>query len=73
LLMLAVGVIGVFLAHRTRVGNQVYAIGGEAAPAEPMGGFPPRTTNRPFFLLNRAGAPGGGVFFFFTPGGHSLG
>lgn len=30
LLMLAVVVIGIFLAHRTRFGNQVYAIGGNA-------------------------------------------
>lgn len=33
LLMLAVVVIGIFLAHRTRFGNQVYAIGGNATSA----------------------------------------
>lgn len=37
LLMLAVVVIGIFLAHRTRFGNQVYAIGGNATSANLMG------------------------------------
>jgi simple sugar transport system permease protein len=37
LLMLGVVVIGIFLAHRTRFGNEVYAIGGSATSANLMG------------------------------------
>ncbi|STV30929.1 inner membrane ABC transporter permease YjfF [Klebsiella pneumoniae] len=37
LLMLLVVVAGIFVAHRTRFGNQVYAIGGNATSANLMG------------------------------------
>lgn len=50
LLMLAVVVIGIFLAHRTRFGNQVYAIGGNATSANLMGISTRSTTIRIYML-----------------------
>ena len=51
LLMLAVVVIGIFLAHRTRFGNQVYAIGGNATSANLMGISTRSTTIRIYIQL----------------------
>ncbi len=48
--MLAVVVIGIFLAHRTRFGNQVYAIGGNATSANLMGISTRSTTIRIYML-----------------------
>ena len=50
LLMLGVVVIGIFLAHRTRFGNQVYAIGGNATSANLMGISTRSTTIRIYML-----------------------
>ncbi|MCQ0162583.1 sugar ABC transporter permease YjfF [Escherichia coli] len=50
LLMLAVVVIGIFLAHRTRFGNQVYVIGGNATSANLMGISTRSTTIRIYML-----------------------
>lgn len=55
LLMLAVVVIGIFLAHRTRFGNQVYAIGGNATSANLMGISTRSTTIRIYMLSTGLG------------------
>lgn len=72
LLMLAVVVIGIFLAHRTRFGNQVYAIGGNATSANLMGISTRSTTIRIYMLstgaLHRTGNAGGDCLLDLYPG-----
>ncbi len=50
LLMLAVVVIGILLAHRTRFGNQVYAIGGNVTSANLM--ISTRSTTIRIYMLS---------------------
>ncbi|KIZ38102.1 ABC transporter permease, partial [Raoultella ornithinolytica] len=69
LLMLLVVVAGIFMAHRTRFGNQVYAIGGSAGSANLMGILTRRTTIRIYMLSTRLATLAGGGVFFFTPAG----
>lgn len=64
LLMLAVVVIGIFLAHRTRFGNQVYAIGGNATSANLMG----ISTRSTLYALHRTGNAGGDCLLDLYPG-----
>ena len=63
LLMLAVVVIGIFLAHRTRFGNQVYAIGGK-----PDGDFYPQHHYSHLYALHRTGNAGGDCLLDLYPG-----
>lgn len=69
LLMLGVVVIGIFLAHRTRFGNQVYAIGGNATSANLMGISTRSTTIRIYMLSTGLATLAGIVFSIYTRGG----
>lgn len=60
--MLAVVVIGIFLAHRTRFGNQVYAIGGNATSANLMG-ISTRSTTIRIYMLSTGLATLAGIVF----------
>ncbi|HAL1611218.1 TPA: sugar ABC transporter permease YjfF [Escherichia coli] len=72
LLMLAVVVIGIFLAHRTRFGNQVYAIGGNATSANLMGISTRSTTIRIYMLSTGLATLAGIVFSIYTQAGYAL-
>ena len=50
LVMLAVVALGILLAHRTRFGNQVYAIGGNMHSAQLMGVSTRATTVKIYML-----------------------
>jgi galactofuranose transport system permease protein len=69
LLMLGVVVIGIFLAHRTRFGNQVYAIGGSASSANLMGISTRSTTIRIYMLSTGLATLAGIVFSIYTQAG----
>ena len=68
LLMLLVVVAGILMAHRTRFGNQVYAIGGSAGFGEPDGHFDPQYDHSNLYALHRAGDAGGDRVFCLYPG-----
>ncbi len=68
LLMLAVVVIGIFLAHRTRFGNQVYAIGGNATSANLMGISTRSNYNSHLYALYRTGDTGRNCLLDLYPG-----
>lgn len=69
LLMLLVVVAGIFVAHRTRFGNQVYAIGGNATSANLMGISTRSATIRIYMLSTGLATLAGIVFFHLYPGG----
>ncbi|NGK40061.1 sugar ABC transporter permease YjfF [Escherichia coli] len=71
-LVLAVVVIGIFLAHRTRFGNQVYAIGGNATSANLMGISTRSTTIRIYMLSTGLATLAGIVFSIYTQAGYAL-
>jgi simple sugar transport system permease protein len=71
LLMLGVVVIGIFLAHRTRFGNQVYAIGGSATSANLMGISTRSTTIRIYMLSTGLATLAGIVFSIYTQAGYA--
>ena len=73
LLMLAVVVIGIFLAHRTRFGNQVYAIGGNANVGKPDGDFHSQH-HYSHFICSPPGLAtlAGIVFSIYTQAGYAL-
>ncbi|STI83147.1 ABC transporter permease [Escherichia coli] len=68
----AVVVIGIFLAHRTRFGNQVYAIGGNATSANLMGISTRSTTIRIYMLSTGLATLAGIVFSIYTQAGYAL-
>ena len=71
--MLAVVVIGIFLAHRKfRFGNQVYAIGGNATSANLMGISTRSTTIRIYMLSTGLATLAGIVFSIYTRAGYAL-
>ncbi|MCE9872199.1 sugar ABC transporter permease YjfF [Hafnia alvei] len=72
LLMLAVVVLGIFLANRTRFGNQVYAIGGNATSANLMGISTRSTTIRIYMLSTGLATSAGIVFSIYTSAGYAL-
>ncbi|MDI7620394.1 sugar ABC transporter permease YjfF, partial [Cronobacter sakazakii] len=72
LLMLGVVVIGIFLAHRTRFGNQVYAIGGSATSANLMGISTRSVTVRIYMLSTGLATLAGIVFSIYTSAGYAL-
>ncbi len=69
--MLGVVVIGIFLAHRTRFGNQAYAIGGNATSANLMG-ISTRSTTILHLCFHRAGDAGGDCLSIYTRAGYAL-
>ena len=71
LLMLGVVVIGIFLAHRTRFGNQVYAIGGNATSANLMG-ISTRSTTIRIYMLSTGGNAGGYCLLGVYRAGYAL-
>ncbi len=72
LLMLGVVVIGIFLAHRTRFGNRVHAIGGSATSANLMGISTRSTTIRIYMLSTGLATLAGIVFSVYTQAGYAL-
>ncbi|STF95958.1 putative sugar ABC transporter membrane protein [Escherichia coli] len=65
-------VIGIFLAHRTRFGNQVYAIGGNTTSANLMGISTRSTTIRIYMLSTGLATLAGIVFSIYTQAGYAL-
>ncbi|MGC6229608.1 galactofuranose ABC transporter, permease protein YjfF [Hafnia paralvei] len=72
LLMLAVVVLGIFLANRTQFGNQVYALGGNATSANLMGISTRSTTIRIYMLSTGLATLAGIVFSIYTSAGYAL-
>ena len=69
LLMLLVVIGGIFMAHRTRFGNQVYAIGGNATSANLMGISTRSTTIRIYMLSTGLATLAGDRLLYLYPGG----
>ena len=70
--MLAVVVLGILLANRTRFGNNVYAIGGNATSAALMGISVRHTTIRIYLLSTTLATLAGIVFALYTSAGYPL-
>ncbi|MDU7648417.1 MAG: sugar ABC transporter permease [Klebsiella michiganensis] len=64
--------VGIFMAHRTRFGNQVYAIGGNATSANLMGISTRSTTIRIYMLSTGLATLAGIVFSIYTQAGYAL-
>jgi ribose/xylose/arabinose/galactoside ABC-type transport system permease subunit len=71
-LMVAVFVLGALLAHRTRFGSAVYALGGNPTSAALMGVPVPRTTILIYTLSSTLAGLAGAVFSLYTKAGYSL-
>jgi galactofuranose transport system permease protein len=71
-LMLLVFALGTLLAHRTRFGANVYAIGGSATSASLMGVPIARTTILIYTLSSFLAGLGGIVFSLYTSAGYPL-
>ncbi|KAB7894552.1 sugar ABC transporter permease YjfF [Rouxiella sp. S1S-2] len=72
LVMLCVVAVGIILAHRTRFGNNVYAIGGNAHSAGLMG-VPVRKTTIYIYMLSSSLAVLSGIIFsLYTSAGYAL-
>ncbi|WP_409010965.1 galactofuranose ABC transporter, permease protein YjfF [Aeromonas salmonicida] len=72
LIMLAVVLLGMLLANRTRFGNNVYAIGGNATSAALMGISVRQTTIRIYLLSTTLATLAGIVFALYTSAGYPL-
>ncbi len=72
LLMVAVFVLGALLAHRTRFGSYVYALGGNTVSASLMGVPVARTTVGVYMLSSVLAALAGIVFSLYTSAGYPL-
>jgi ribose/xylose/arabinose/galactoside ABC-type transport system permease subunit len=72
LLMVAIFLIGALLAHRTRFGSYVYALGGNATSASLMGVPVGRTTIQIYMLSSVLAALSGIVFSLYTSAGYPL-
>lgn len=72
LIMLVVVAGGIILAHRTRFGNQVYAIGGSLTSAQLMGVSTRATTIRIYMLSTTLATLAGIVFSIYTSAGYAL-
>lgn len=70
--MLVVVVGGIILAHRTRFGNQVYAIGGSMTSAQLMGVSTRATTVKIYMLSTFLATLAGIVFSLYTSAGYAL-
>lgn len=72
LIMLFVVIIGMLIAHRTRFGNNVYAIGGSYQSAELMGVPVKQTTIGIYTLSTLLATLAGVVFAIYTSAGYPL-
>lgn len=72
LLMVAVFVIGALVAHRTKFGSYVYALGGNAVSASLMGVPVAQTTVGVYMLSSVLAALAGIVFSLYTSAGYPL-
>lgn len=72
LLMVAVFLLGALLAHRTRFGSYVYALGGNAVSASLMGVPVARTTVQIYMLSSVLAALAGIVYSLYTSAGYPL-
>jgi ribose/xylose/arabinose/galactoside ABC-type transport system permease subunit len=71
-IMLVVFAVGIFIAHRTRFGTNVYALGGGAHTAQLMGVPVGRTTIQIYALSGFLAGLSGIVFSLYTSAGYSL-
>lgn len=71
-IMLVVVGFGIVLAQRTRFGNEVYAIGGNATSARLMGISTRSTTVRIYMLSSALATLAGIVFSVYTSAGYAL-
>jgi len=71
-LMMVVFLVGVFVAHRTRFGTNVYALGGGTQTARLMGVPVARTTIAIYALSGFLAGLSGIVFSLYTSAGYSL-
>jgi len=72
LLMVAIFIIGAVLAHRTKFGSYVYALGGNPVSASLMGVPVARTTVQIYALSSVLAAVAGIVFSLYTSAGYPL-
>lgn len=72
LLMVAVFILGAILAHRTRFGSNVYALGGSTISASLMGVPVARTTVEIYVLSSVLASLAGIVFSLYTSAGYPL-
>jgi len=72
IIMLLVFIGGYFLAHRTKFGSYVFAIGGSPTSAQLMGVPVARTTIRIYMLSSCLAALSGIVFSLYTAAGYPL-
>ncbi len=72
LLMIAVFLVGAILAHRTRFGSYVYALGGNTVSASLMGVPVARTTVQIYMLSSVLACLAGIVFSLYTSAGYPL-
>lgn len=72
LLMVAVFIVGAIVAHRTKFGSYVYALGGNAVSASLMGVPVARTTVAIYVLSSTLAALAGIVFSLYTSAGYPL-
>ncbi|AQM21414.1 galactofuranose ABC transporter, permease protein YjfF [Vibrio anguillarum] len=71
-IMLVVVAVGMLIAHRTRFGNNVYAIGGNTTSAELMGVPVKQTTIGIYTLSTLIASIAGVVFSIYTSAGYPL-
>ncbi len=71
-IMVVVVLGGIILAHRTRFGNQVYAIGGNLTSAQLMGVSTRATTIKIYMLSTTLATLAGIVFSIYTSAGYAL-
>ncbi|MDR6670714.1 galactofuranose ABC transporter, permease protein YjfF [Rhizobium sp. 1399] len=71
-IMLVVFATGIFIAHRTRFGTNVYALGGGVQTAQLMGVPVARTTIQIYALSGFLAGLSGIVFSLYTSAGYSL-
>lgn len=72
IVMIAVFVLGALLAHRTRFGSYVYALGGNTVSAQLMGVPVARTTILIYTLSSTLSGLAGIVFSLYTSAGYPL-
>ncbi|HEY8575341.1 MAG TPA: galactofuranose ABC transporter, permease protein YjfF [Devosia sp.] len=72
LLMIVIFLLGALLAHRTRFGSYVYALGGNAVSASLMGVPVAKTTVQIYVLSSTLAALSGIVFSLYTSAGYPL-
>lgn len=72
LLMIGIFIVGALLAHRTKFGSYVYALGGNPVSASLMGVPVARTTVAIYMLSSVLAAVAGIVFSLYTSAGYPL-